>query len=428
METLVQGLIVLMGVVIVVDLILTTIVLLAFRAYIHRWLREHAARTPDRQLPPAAIILALRGPDPGLTATLESLVDQNYPDFVIHLVVDSETDPVLEDVHRLQDAYGPDRIQVSFLSSPGKTCSLKCSSLIQAIREIDDRYEIFAFIDGDASPHRNWLRDLAVPLVRGEGDVAGGNRWYLPPCASWGAMTRYFWNAAFMVAMWGRRIPWAGTMAIKRQTVEDIGLLDAWQAAMSVDVTLHRLLDQHHKKFVFVPTLLMVNREDISSAAFIAWVSRQMAVARYSSSETRKVLRVIGAFLLSVHIVVPALAIAAFTMGPNMRPFAWLAAGCLPFFWITVGLRSLLIENGARKAIAARGDDPRWVTPSVVAMWLPALILVHLRVFQIIGSMRTSSVCWRGITYHLHEGGRIEMEAYFPYENPALKPVNHSVL
>ncbi len=426
METLVRGLIVFMGVVIVVDLVITKIVLLRFRAYVINWVRRHAVETPDNQLPPAAVILALRGPDPGLAATLKSLVSQNYPDFIIHLVVDSDTDPVLEDVNRLQEKYGGDRIQVSFLRSPGRTCSLKCSSLIQAVNEIDDRYEIFAFIDGDASPHRNWLKDLAGPLVRGEADVAGGNRWYLPPRASWGAMTRYFWNAAFMVAMWGRSIPWAGTMAIKRSTIENIGLLDAWQTAMSVDVTLHRLLDQHHKKFVFVPTLLMVNREDITSAAFIAWVSRQMAVARYSSAETRKVVGFIGCMLVSLHTVIPALSMAAFAMG--MPFYGWLAASYLPFFWITVGIRSFVIENAARHAIKARGDDPRWVKPSIVAIWLPALIMVHLRIFQIIGSMRTDSVCWRGITYHLRPGGRIEMDAYHPYENPALTPVDHSVL
>lgn len=428
MDTLVRVLIVSMVSVIIIDLILTLIVLVRYRAYVLRWVRQHAAELADDRLPPAAIILALRGPDPGLAATIESLIHQNYPDFVIHCVVDNENDPVIDDVRRLQDLPGGERIEVSYLRSPAKTCSLKCSSLIQAAREIDSRYEIFAFIDGDAAPHRNWLRDLATPLVLGEGDVAGGNRWYLPPRASWGAMTRYFWNAAFMVAMWGRNVPWAGTMAIKRQTVEDIGLLDAWQTAMSVDVTLQRLLAQHRKKFVFVPTLLMVNREDITSSAFIAWVSRQMAVARYSSAETRKVLAVIGVFLVSVQSVPPALAIAALAMGPEMRPYAWLAAACVPFFWITVGMRSFIIENAARHAIRARGDDPRWVTPSIVAMWLPTLIMVHLRIFQIIGSMRTNSVRWRGITYHLHAGGRIEMEQYFPYEDPSLRHVDHSVL
>ncbi len=196
---------------------------------------------------------------------------------------------------------------------------------------------------------------------------------------------------------------------------------------MSVDVTLHRLLEHHRKRFVFVPTLLMVNREDITSSAFIAWVSRQMAVARDSSAETRKVVGFIGCMLVSFHTVVPALAITGFAMG--LKPvYCWIAAASLPFFWITVGLRSFIIENAARHAIRARGDDPRWVTPSIIAIWFPALIMVHWRIFQIIGSMRTDRVSWRGITYHLHKGGRIEMDEYRPYQTPNLSAADHSVL
>lgn len=426
MDALVQSLIVFMAGVIVVDLFVTVVVLCMYRRYVLKWICAHQHSVADDQLPPAAIILALRGPDPGLSHTLERLIRQDYPDFVIHVVVDHESDPVLDDVLRMQSLPGGERIDISFLQSPARTCSLKCSSLIQALHEIDEHYQILAFIDGDADPHRGWLRDLAGPLVRGEADVTGGNRWYLPPRASFGAMIRYFWNIAFMVAMWGRRIPWAGTMAMTRQTIAEIDLAREWQTAMSVDVTLHRLLDKHRKRFVFVPTLLMVNREDITSSAFIAWVSRQMAVARYSSPETRKVIAFIGCMLVSFHTVIPALAIAAFAM--RLPLYGWVAAGCLPFFWMTVGLRTFIVENAARHAIRARGDDPRWVSPEIAAIWLPALVMVNLRIIQIISSLRTSSVNWRGITYHLYAGGRIEMEAYRPYQNPAARELDHSVL
>src|SRR5688572_4635674 len=97
METLVRVLIICFGSVILIDLLLTVIVLVAFRAYVLRWLKRHPNEIANQQLPPAAVIVALRGPDPGLSDTLTSLVNQNYPDFVVHLVIDSETDPVLED-------------------------------------------------------------------------------------------------------------------------------------------------------------------------------------------------------------------------------------------------------------------------------------------------------------------------------------------
>ena len=51
---------------------------------------------------PVGVILAVRGPDPKLSLTLEALLAQQYDDYVVHIVVDHPRDPVLEMIQQAQ--------------------------------------------------------------------------------------------------------------------------------------------------------------------------------------------------------------------------------------------------------------------------------------------------------------------------------------
>ncbi len=404
----------------------TTRLVLRFRKFVLTALARQSPSVDQSQLPPAAVVLALRGPDPNLRMTLQALVDQAYPDFMIHAVVDSSDDPALRDVEHAQQLPRGERIHISLLKEPLATCSLKCSSLVQAVGELDRRYEIVAFIDGDVIPHRTWLQELATPLVGGEVDATGGNRWYLPPKASWGALCRYFWNAAFLIVMWARHVPWAGTMALRRETIDQIGLTDAWRNAMSVDATLHRLLDQHDGRFQLVPTLLMTNREDVTTSSFFTWVTRQLAVARYGSAGTRQVTEFVGGMMLLFHLLIPALAVTAACVGH--RAEAITAASMLPLYWLASGMRCMVIEATVRAAIRRRGEDPRWFTWPKSLRWYPALVLTQLRMFSaVIRSLKIEQVEWRGIRYRLHPDGNVDMCGYRPYAADVAQPAEHSV-
>ena len=343
-----------------------------------RHLRRERNRTDlseGLELPKAAIILSLRGPDPRLRETLRALTVQDYADFHVHVVVDSEHDPVLQDVVEVQQSSDDDRIRVSVLRNPSKTCSLKCSSLVQAVYDLDADVEIVAFIDGDAVPHKTWLKELAVPLVAGEADVVGGNRWYLPPNSGLGTMARYFWNAAYMTGMRAQGAPWAGTMAFYRKSIDQIGLLQAWSTAMSVDATLHRCMKAHGLKYKLIGSLIMTNQEDISVPEFHRWVTRQMAVIRYSASATVRMAEIQVGILLLMHMILPAASVVAFATGATNLGIASLCG--LAGYWLICSLRMILIERAMRATIGQRGEDTKWLRPMNILLWYPSVIMVH---------------------------------------------------
>ncbi len=378
-------------------------------------------------LPPAVIILALRGPDPRLAETLEALMVQDYPSFHIQVVVDNEEDPVLRKVTEIQKMSMCDKVRVSVLSSPARTCSLKCSSLIQAVSNLESSVEILAFIDGDVVPHPTWLKELATPLVKGEADVVGGNRWYLPPNARFGTMARYFWNAAYMTGMCAQGAPWAGTMAFKRSTASRIRLLEAWSTAMSVDATVHRCMRAEKLTFKLVASLIMTNRENISLGEFQRWVTRQMAVIRYTSPQTAKSAEQQIGILLLLHTGLPAIAVTSFLMGQMILGLTAVAA--IAFYWLVCSLRMILIERTIRVTIRKRGEAPDWLTPLTILLWYPGVIVAHYVIaWGVLGALRARKVDWRGVSYLISKNGDVQMDTYRPFAADWVKQKNHSTV
>ncbi len=164
------------------------------------------------------------------------------------------------------------------------TCSLKCSSLAEAVDQLDPSYEVIAFLDGDAPPHRTWLRELVEPLADPTIGVTTGNRWYTPDQVSWGSMVRYFWNAGAIVQVWLNGIIWAGSMALRRNVVDQIDLVASWRKSLSVDGTVVRRLKAAKLRAQFIPSVIMPNREDITIKSFTPWSERQLVAARSSGA------------------------------------------------------------------------------------------------------------------------------------------------
>ncbi|MEK6247928.1 MAG: glycosyltransferase, partial [Planctomycetales bacterium] len=188
----------------------------------------------DEKLPRVAILLALRGADPHLKENLQRLIQQDYPDYEIHIVIDSKLDPAWKTVQEFKIQTGTTKIYETPLSDRFQTCSLHCASLIQLARELDESFKIFVLIDGDVVAHTAWLRELVRPLS--EGDRAStGTRWYMPPTGNLGSVVRYVWNSAAVPAMYWCGIPWGGSLAGRTEDLHPSRIIGLWQRALAVD-------------------------------------------------------------------------------------------------------------------------------------------------------------------------------------------------
>ncbi len=67
---------------------------------------------------------------------MSALLDQDYDDFTLFIVVDSPNDSAWPDVRRLE-ALAPERVKSQVLKNRLETCSLKCCALAEVTEQLD---------------------------------------------------------------------------------------------------------------------------------------------------------------------------------------------------------------------------------------------------------------------------------------------------
>jgi cellulose synthase/poly-beta-1,6-N-acetylglucosamine synthase-like glycosyltransferase len=374
-------------------------------------------RKQDGEKLKTAIILCLRGRDPFLENCLDSLLDQDHPNYQLRIVVDNREDPAWEAAETLQNRYGEKRVSIETLDTRHDTCSLKCSSVVQAVSRLDGSFQAIALADADTTPHPEWLGDLTSPLMDETIGAATGNRWYMPEVCSWGAMVRYLWNAAAVVQMYWYEVAWGGTLAVKRSAIEKAELLDRWRNAFCEDTMLFRQLGQRGLRVKFVPSLMMVNREDCGLVSCLSWIRRQLLTARlYHSRWLLVFLHGIGttAVLLLASIMT---VVAAFR--GDWTSALWFFGGLIAYEAI---MFSLLIpmELAVRRIVRSRKEPTGWITLRAAVCLVPAIILTQaVYTLALLGAQFAKKVSWRGVSYSVGGPWKIQRLDDPPYSSEA---------
>ena len=381
----------------------------------------------DASCPPAVVVLCLRGGDPFLSRCLNGLLAQDYPNYDVQFMVDHVDDPAVPILKKALAGTSFDRFRIEFLTAPLTTCTLKCSSLVQAVEGLPDETEFLALLDADTIPHRTWLRELATALVPKHVGAATGNRWYMPSQCSPGSLTRYVWNAAAVVQMYWYEIAWGGTLAIKLDSIRRSGILDRWRHAYGDDTLVRTQLATIGEKVVFVPSLMMINREDCSLASFQGWVKRQLLSARlYHPFWLLVVGHGIGSSLVILWGLFSGLALLI-QGDPIDAGIVFLA-----IFVYQVCLTCMLpwIENAVCAIATDRGDEVSWPNRS---HWLTILWIgwqtQWIYTWALLKCLFLKRFTWRGIEYKVGGPWNIVMLGYVPYrsEPESQEPSRHSI-
>jgi cellulose synthase/poly-beta-1,6-N-acetylglucosamine synthase-like glycosyltransferase len=367
----------------------------------------------DSEALDALVVLCMRGGDPFLTRCIEGLLTQDYPCFHVSFVVDSLDDPANQILKKSLASHANKNYEILILDQALASCSLKCSSLVQALKSRMDSQGFVAFLDADTIPHKTWLRELAMGLQPPNVGAATGNRWYMPDHVSPGAMVRHVWNGAAVVQMFWYGIAWGGTLAVKWDTIRRAKLLDKWSLALCEDTMLCKQLRAISQKVAFVPSLMMINREDCSISSFYDWVKRQLLTAKLYHPMW---IAVVGHGLSSAALIAWGwLACATYLL----LGYSWLAS-CYAMAMISFQFFLTLMVPWIGSAVALnlrqRGEQDTW---NARVGWLRYGWYVGLTqgvyTTTLIDCLRTKEVNWRGIQYRIDSPFCIRMLGYKPF-------------
>jgi len=392
-------------------------------AFLQGWLirqlrNQYSRPTPpwpqDRPWPKAAIVLSLRGRDPFLETCLGNLIEQDYPDFRLQVVVDSETDPAWVAIRAVQAKYGADRFCVSVLRDRRPNCSLKNSSIIQAIQDLSDDEEVVAFVDADAVTHRTWLRELVSPLADPEVGCSTGIRWFAPADHSLATRMRCYWNLVAASVIYYSNTPWGGSMVVRR-SVLDSGLAEEWSRMFCEDAHTIKHLTRRGLKLACVPEATVVNQETTSVSGCVKFVNRQMLIFRLYHQQWWAVVAMItfAAVLRIVHLHY----LTHSAIGGDWTTV--MALLCIhPAILLVTKYEAYKLDAAVRKMVAQSGREiPRNPIPEVSGYFATEVMFL----VSLLYSLGARQVTWRGIRYDVNGPQDITMLAYKSFAEPGLQ-------
>jgi ceramide glucosyltransferase len=375
--------------------------LIATARFTRYTLRRRAARQ-TRYQPKAVVIVPCRGLEQGFEENVQAILTQDYRDYEVIFVTESESDPahgVLTRLLKQRRRLTPPTWMV--VAGEAKNKGQKVHNLLVALdtlNSIDRRVEALVFADSDMLPARNWLAELVAPLGDRRVGATTGYRWYLPsnewrdPARSFASILLSVWNSSAL-ALLGERsgFAWGGSTAILRENFDGIGVKDRWQGALSDDYALTSAIRERGQRIKFVPQCLVASQSEVTVKDLLEFTTRQMRITRiYSPSVWRLACFSHGLFNLAFWGGLLWLTASLVTGTPN-RLLASLLAGVFLFGAVTGAMRAFVAAR-----LLPAGHGIKWMAYLSLG---PIVSLVYL--FNVIASARTTRVVWRGISYDM---------------------------
>jgi cellulose synthase/poly-beta-1,6-N-acetylglucosamine synthase-like glycosyltransferase len=350
--------------------------------YVARRLAEQAA-----ELPPATLMVPVKGPDEGLRENLAALAALDYPDYELIVVADSAADS--------PPGVLPRRVKVVLAhATDARTCE-KVRNLLAAVRAARKRSEVLVFADSDGRVTRGWLRALVAPLSEDGVGAVTGYRWFLPARGGFWPLVRAVWDAvaAGTLGPGDNAFAWGGAAAIRKETFFQVRVPEYWQDALTDDFTLARAVHAAGLTIAFAPGALTPCVDHTTAGGFLEWSRRQMTLTR----------------LYAPRLWWSGLIAHVFYCGGMVAAVAAFGAGHHGAAWVLIAQLAPGMVKGLNRAMAARAALPeygewfrRWTWVHAVGVplgtWLWLLALVAS------GFVRTME--WRGRRYEVRGAGK----------------------
>ena len=360
--------------------------------YLNYFKRELAKPKSD-YTPFASIIVPCRGIDEDLRENLEELFLQNYADYEIVFAVDDERDSALDVIEEvsLGGTVNAEIVIAGLALESGQ----KVHNLRKAVLEVSERCEVLVFVDSDARPDRDWLRNLISPLEDESVGCATGYRWFLQKSGGFATHLRSVWNASIASSLGANsenNFCWGGSTAIRRSVFDELKVREKWKGTLSDDFALTSILKQAEMPIHFAPQCLTATVEDCSFRELLEFTTRQIKITRVYSPTHFKV-SLIGSILFT----------AIFWTGVCLL---FLTSGI--HFWITFSSVSLIFLLGVAKAwlrfksvrlVLAKYDKQLWrqIIPQLTFWAVTPILYLYNNML----ALHSREIVWRRIRYKL---------------------------
>lgn len=333
-------------------------------------------------LPPATVIVPVKGEDDELRENLAALASLDYPDCELIITAKEAAD--------IPAGVLPRRAKIVLAHGQDQKSSEKVQNLQAAVRAARKSSEVFAFADSDGRVPKGWLRALVAPLAEQGVGASTGYRWYAPEPPSFWMLVRSVWDAVSfgLLGPGDNRFVWGGATAIRKETFFDARVPAYWAHTISDDYSLSRAVRDAGLTIAFAPGAMVPSRERSTGGRILRWMRRQMMITRVYN-------RRLWWLALVAHI---------FYCGAMAASIAASIGGNRWAEWALIAQLSPGMLKGMNRATLAKASLPEleaWFKRHhwVHAIWVPLTTWIWLGV--LVASAFGDTIEWRGRKYRL---------------------------
>jgi cellulose synthase/poly-beta-1,6-N-acetylglucosamine synthase-like glycosyltransferase len=345
------------------------------------YVRRRLAETLEN-LPPATVIVPVKGLDEGLRQNLAALAALDYPDYELLIVAHSASD--------IPAGVLPRRARVILAHGRDPNTGEKVQNLVTAVHAARYRSKVFAFADSDGRVNKRWLRALVAPLNEERVGASSGYRWFTPDRATSWTLLRGVWDAvpAGILGPGDNRFAWGGAMAIRREVFFDVEVLRFWKRTISDDYSLSAAVHAAGLTIAYAPGALVPCREQISARGLFSWMRRQMMITRTYNLRQWRLGLVAHLFYCG------AMTASVMAIGFGRR---------LGWFTLVAQLIPGMIKGARRSALAAAAlpESKAWFRRYGWVHWASVPLATWIWLLVLVSSAFGCTIEWRGYRYDL---------------------------
>jgi len=315
--------------------------------------------------PKALVMLPCKGLDLTLSKNISSLKKQEYKNFFLIGIVDSEDDPAVKVLEEQNVDYIISSAQCS-------RCSGKVRAIATAMETFDD-YEVYVIVDSDVEASPSLLSKLIEPLQDGKIGISTAYPLFNPIGGFW-SRVKMAWGFVGNGLMESEltRFAWGGSLAFRKDLL-DAEHFKAFKESVSDDIAIARSAKDKKLKIHYVKERLMQVNTNDNFSRFMEWANRQTAL---SISGSRKIFQY-GVVIYSADILLIASSIA---LSIYVSP-----ALIILFAPFVIGIAKSYMRAGK-----AYPD-----------LWLIYIFTNFIYLYNLIAASRMHTITWRGGSYEL---------------------------
>lgn len=246
-----------------------------------------SASWPHRKFykPRTLLTIPCKGIDNSFDKNIASFILQNYPDFIINFVVQSDQDPAYQRLTQLKNQYvhisKAKKINILIAGITTK-CSQKIHNLLHSYDNCPCDIEALAFADSDICVHTDWLEDMVCLLNQNKTGITTGYRWFVPEKNNLASISLSIANAKIthMLGNYSFNQVWGGSMAILKKNFEGFGIPHIWPDVVSDDYSLTYAVKKANRKVVFIPSAIVASYEETTWPKLFEFARRQFLITR----------------------------------------------------------------------------------------------------------------------------------------------------